>query len=109
MDRRKYSRQLRAAQRLQSSDSTVFPVSWNKSQIDQFLDEKLREFLALCRARVISLDNVYPASHNVLQGAGRIALRQECVHFYESDHQHWLAMFSMQGRQAVLEGLARRM
>lgn len=86
---RKQARRHRAALRLQTSGA--YFTKWD-SYAQQELEQKLAEFVGLCRNGAISPSNVYAASVNILARVEKV--------MGDKNHQHWLAVFQEAGTRA---------
>jgi hypothetical protein len=88
---RQLARRQRAAERLQTQSKPYF--THYDSSAQQALENKLREFVGLCRKGGISQSNVYAAAVNVLAPVAKV--------MGASHHQHWIGRFNDEGLRAI--------
>jgi hypothetical protein len=90
---RKLARRQRAAVRLQTQSIPYFKT-WDSSA-QQALENKLKEFVGLCRNGALHQSNVYAAAVNVLAPVAKI--------MGNGNHQHWLGRFNDEGLHAIFK------
>ena len=89
---RKLARRQRAAERLQKATKPFFTQFDSRAQ--QVLENKLSEFLGLCRRGAISYANIKNAAENILDPVKDV--------MGKDNHRYWRAHFIEEGTQACV-------